>query len=230
MSNVKFYGEHDAKTIGQMERCMAVGSAVAGRALRRRPSRLRASDRRRRRLRGAHLDQRASASTSLAATWRCASTPATRTSHRDRDRSSTTSRVRSASASAAATPRRSTTNSSRATLWVAAGVRRAEVHGAGPARHRRVRQPLCRPLRGRGGLRLDRRAFRLARPRPQDHDQAPEARRRARTAWRSIRPSSIRTSDLGRTYHRRRRARRPLRLCRPRVGGGEGARASSAAQ
>ncbi|MGH6923214.1 MAG: RtcB family protein [Propylenella sp.] len=30
MSNVKIYGEHDAKTIGQMERCMTVGSAVAG--------------------------------------------------------------------------------------------------------------------------------------------------------------------------------------------------------
>jgi tRNA-splicing ligase RtcB len=30
MSNVKIYGEHDAKTIGQMERCMQVGSAVAG--------------------------------------------------------------------------------------------------------------------------------------------------------------------------------------------------------
>ncbi len=30
MSNVKIYGEHDAKTIGQMERCMSVGSAVAG--------------------------------------------------------------------------------------------------------------------------------------------------------------------------------------------------------
>ena len=30
MSNVKIYGEHDAKTIAQMERCMGVGSAVAG--------------------------------------------------------------------------------------------------------------------------------------------------------------------------------------------------------
>lgn len=30
MADVKIYGEHDAKTIGQMERCMHVGSAVAG--------------------------------------------------------------------------------------------------------------------------------------------------------------------------------------------------------
>ena len=30
MSNVKIFGEHDARTIGQMERCMSVGSAVAG--------------------------------------------------------------------------------------------------------------------------------------------------------------------------------------------------------
>ena len=30
MSNVKIYGEHDARTIGQMQRCMNVGSAIAG--------------------------------------------------------------------------------------------------------------------------------------------------------------------------------------------------------
>src|SRR5687768_2015060 len=30
MSGLTIYGEHDAKTIGQMQRCMGVGSAVAG--------------------------------------------------------------------------------------------------------------------------------------------------------------------------------------------------------
>jgi tRNA-splicing ligase RtcB len=47
-------------------------------------------------------------------------------------------------------------------------------------RHGRLRQPLRRPLRGRGGLRVDRRALRLARPRPRRGDHLRPARRRPR--------------------------------------------------
>ena len=73
--------------------------------------------------------------------------------------------------------------------------------GARAARHRRLRQPLCRPVRGRGRLRLDRRAFRLARARPQDARRTSSSSPAARTASTSRRRScDVRTASSAQRY------------------------------
>ena len=77
------------------------------------------------------------------------------------------------------------------------GDRPPQGHGARPARHRRLRQPLRRPVRGRGRPGLDRRAFRLARARAQDRDRLHQGGRAARTASTWRRPCCTRTATSG---------------------------------
>ena len=73
-----------------------------------------------------------------------------------------------------------------------------------PARHRRRGQPLRRPVHRRGGLRLGRRALRLARLRPQDGDALSRARRRERRRdGRGARRCSRSTASSARSTSRR---------------------------
>ena len=90
-------------------------------------------------------------------------------------------------------------------------------HGARPARHHRFREPLRRPVRRRGGPRLGGGALRLARPRTQAGQPLHPRRRRPRRHPRRSRAARHRQRP-GAALSGVHAARRPLRLCRPRLG------------
>ena len=199
MSNIKIYGEHEPKTLAQMQRCMTVGSAVKG---------VLCAD--------GHLGYAhpiggvvayeehisisgvgfdiACGNMAVRLDARYADIAPRAKTHPRRHRPRDQLRRRAAQRGE---------GRSRAVRFAPLGCgrcRRSEEDGAQSARHRRVRQPLCRPLRGRGGLRLDRRALRLARPRTQDYDQASGMGAARKMAWRSIRPSFGADGDIGQSY------------------------------
>ena len=192
--------------------------------MRRRPPRLCAAGRRRDRLRGARLDQRRRLRHRLRQHGGALNlkyedikdrVPVDRQRHRQAE---------SASGSAAATRSRSTMRCSTARCGSDAGVGHLKQMARDAARHRRLRQPLCRPVRGRGRATsgsacTSARAASATRRATALH----QARPAARTASTSRRPSLHGRQRARPALPRRHDARRPVRLCRPRVGGGEGA-------
>ena len=177
MTELKIYGEHDERTVSQMWRCMGVGS-VAGGVL--------CAD--------GHLgyaqpvggviayEDHVSIS-GVGFDIACGNMAARlNLKYEDiKDRVPVIANDIGKQHQLRARPHQPEADRPRGVRFAAVGRRRhrpPQADGARAARHRRLRQPLRRPVRGRGRLRLDRRAFRLARLGPQERDSLPQARRR----------------------------------------------------
>ena len=193
MSDIKIYGEHEPKTLAQMQRCMTVGSAVKG---------VLCADGH---LGYAHpiggvvayeedISISGAASTSRAqhgVGWMRV-TPTSRRARTILDDIGLDQLRRPAQC------RKGRSRAVRLRPLGCCWCRQPQGDGATSARHRRIRQPLRRSVRGRDRLRVDRCAFRFARPRAQDYDQSIWSGRVRRTAWRSTRRWSA--GDIGRSY------------------------------